>query len=173
MNYECDGVYTGPSGYLASIDTDKDGQYDKGQDCQWTISLRYTYVILFEVVKQDIAHARGTMRCGTDFLEVGIGLSMIQINFHICCCRMEYCRKGWGGAKRYVHCSLAITIAVKQSLLIKSLTDLEQNGFSISSQEKLPMAIIILLTLYLRNKFSLPVNYRWLTHVVGGQIKKY
>ena len=26
---------------------------------------------------------------------------------------------------------------------------------------------------YLRNNFSLPVNYRWLTHVVGGQIMKY
>ena len=25
----------------------------------------------------------------------------------------------------------------------------------------------------LRNNFSLPVNYRWLTHVVGGQITKY
>ena len=27
--------------------------------------------------------------------------------------------------------------------------------------------------IYLRNNFSLPVNYRWLTHVVGGQITKY
>ena len=26
---------------------------------------------------------------------------------------------------------------------------------------------------YLRNNFPLPVNYRWLTHVVGGQITKY
>ena len=26
---------------------------------------------------------------------------------------------------------------------------------------------------HLRNNFSLPVNYRWLTHVVGGQITKY
>ena len=26
---------------------------------------------------------------------------------------------------------------------------------------------------YLRNNFSLPVIYRWWTHVVGGQITKY
>ena len=29
------------------------------------------------------------------------------------------------------------------------------------------------VNIILRNIFSLPVNYRWLTHVVGGQIRKY
>ena len=29
------------------------------------------------------------------------------------------------------------------------------------------------ILIYLRNNFSLPVNYRRLTHVVGGQITKY
>ena len=72
MNYECGGVLTGPSGYLASIDANRDGQNDNSQNCQWTISLGYTYVILFEVLKQDIPflQTQELSTCQTDFLEV-------------------------------------------------------------------------------------------------------
>ena len=35
------------------------------------------------------------------------------------------------------------------------------------------LTLNVSLNNYLRNNFSLPVNYRWLTRVVGGQITKY
>ena len=69
-NSGCDAVLTGQSGYLASVDTDEDGQYDHGQDCRWTIRLGYTNVIVFEVLKQDIYQSTELSVCENDFLEV-------------------------------------------------------------------------------------------------------
>ena len=78
MNFDCGGVLTGPSGYLASIDANRDGQYDNSQDCQWTISLEYTYVILFEVLKQDILQTEELSTCQTDFLAVRTSLDNLK-----------------------------------------------------------------------------------------------
>ena len=57
-----------PSGFITSIDQDKNGMYDSHLDCQWTIRLGFDSVIVFEVLTIDIYEQ--SVDCKGDFIEV-------------------------------------------------------------------------------------------------------
>ena len=66
-----------PSGFITSIDQDKNGMYDNHLDCQWTIRLGFDSVIVFEVLTIDIYEQ--SVDCKGDFIEVrksGLNLCM-------------------------------------------------------------------------------------------------
>ena len=76
---QCGGVLTSPSDYLTSTDINRDGQYDNGQDCVWTIKVGYTKVIVFEVIKQDIYQYERSSNCESDFLQVRVSQNIFTL----------------------------------------------------------------------------------------------
>ena len=55
------------SGWIASTDSDNDGEYDNNQDCLWTLNAEPNHVVLFRVMQLDL---EWTHNCEYDYIKV-------------------------------------------------------------------------------------------------------